>query len=358
MKPASTLPRYLIGWDHSQPMGPVRDVVAATHRLHEISVFSDEGLATLIDGHPRSAIEITTMGDNPAYPNERRFGDLGPHDGHSLLEMVRRSRLSLVLKDIQNQHPLLREVMVRLVDELAEVCPRGRTSHIHGDIVIESPGAMEYLNCDAVPTTRWQVRGSRQVWTYPVSDSAVTSQAIDSRVKGCPSHPSSLYYEPAIEGESETFDVPVGRCVQLPILAPYRTTVGESMSVSLRTRHIDQSSRKQLEGFLGRMALGNRIGLKTTRPSDHHRILNRITATMHQVAGRVLCRRWLNPTALMDQTSIVESTFQIDPSALRCVRLLSPSETVHAVSNERRSPAIAPNLFPTFLTSPFAVNET
>jgi len=86
MTQLATQPKYLMHWDHQSDQRLPRDGVTTTHRLPELSIFSDEGLASIIDRFPASAIVVTTMGDNPAYPSELRYGTFDDHDGRQWID--------------------------------------------------------------------------------------------------------------------------------------------------------------------------------------------------------------------------------------------------------------------------------
>ncbi len=93
-------PKFLMHWDHQGKQRLLRDVVTTSHRLAELPLFSDEGLASIIDRYPTSAMIVTTTGEDAAHPSELQYGAFDDHDGRSWIDMIRRGRLCLRLTNV------------------------------------------------------------------------------------------------------------------------------------------------------------------------------------------------------------------------------------------------------------------
>ncbi len=145
MKETSKGPLYLMRWDHSCDHRLGRDVVETTHRLAELPIFSDEGLAAILDRYPREALRVTTMGDNPAHPNQLQHGKLGGYSGFDMIDMIRRGRLCLRICSVATHHQALARIVQRLCSEMMECQPGLRTYDHDGDLEISSPTAMNVL---------------------------------------------------------------------------------------------------------------------------------------------------------------------------------------------------------------------
>lgn len=363
-------------WDHHKPQVLMRDVVRTSHRLNEISLFTNEGLAALIDCYPPSLIEVTTMGTNPVYPSQLSRGELGHISGQSLLDVVRGGRLRVVFRNANQTNPLLQSITDRLIGELAECQNIDATDSHQCDLVIESPGAMTYLDCDGIPTVRWQIRGSHRIWKYPVSPSGasasstpglgVSAAAIEDRVCGGYRHRTSLYYEPLLEDQATEILVPAGTMVCLPAFAPTRGIadgVGGmgALSVSLRTRFFDTQSRSQFETVVGNQTL-RKLGSQSLA-FDANGFLTGFDAlgSLKRFVARRFHPSTLAQSALTSAAELLDPTFQvhaIDESLHRDTPQSLSDMPASSVASANTSTALFPSLSFPAATSLFNQNET
>ncbi|TWU58241.1 hypothetical protein [Rubripirellula reticaptiva] len=362
MSSTSTLPDYLMRWDHHQTPELMRDVVQTSHRLTEISLFTDEGLAALIDCYPHSMVEVTTMGNNPVYPSQLRRGELGPIGGQSLLDLVRGGRFRIVLKNTNQMSSFLQLITDRLIGELAESQNIDQTHSHQSDLVIESPGAMTYLDCDGIPTVRWQIRGSHRILKYPVSPSdtpgsgaplsGVSAAAIEDRVCGSFRHRTSLYYEPLLEDQATEIEVVAGTMVCMPAFAPHRGIANGAegmgpLSVSLLTRFFDDRSRGRYETVVGNQTF-RRLG-GSSLVFDANGLLAGFDAlgSLKRFVARRFHQSTLGRSALPTAADLLDPTFQVNPAADPFDRELTQSSSdmpASSVAQANTSTALFPSL--------------
>lgn len=252
MKTTSTSPRYLLQWDFSRQQRLLRDVVTCSHRLAELSTFSDDGLIEILQHYPRSAIRITSMGKNPSHPSELQVGEMGDCSGSDLFQMIQRGQLCVTLQNVNEHHRRLNGVVRRLSQEMMECQIRLWTDSHSGDLVIASPETQNYLSCDNEPSVFWQIRGSRVVSTYPRQSPYLSTAMLENRI-ACASE-TPLYFEPAFDDHCESIQLGETGALALPLHTPYRIVSGSSLSVALVTRYRTKQSR-----LINQLHLGNRL---------------------------------------------------------------------------------------------------
>lgn len=231
-------------WDHSRDQGLLCDSVTTSHRLSELPVFTDAGLADLLDRYPREAIRVTTMGENPSHPNQLQVGVLGGQTGQELINLVRVGRLRIQLRDVVLHSPMLDSVVQRLCFEMMECQPGLRTSEHSGVLEISSPGAIDYFRIDLEPNVFWQVRGSRNVSTYRLSEPCVSERTLNQMIVGATNRP--LYFEPAFDDLAVVYSLIGGQALGLPHLTPYRTVNDDSLNVALTTSYCTQKTKQTI----------------------------------------------------------------------------------------------------------------
>ncbi len=337
MSQLSTTPKYLMRWDHQSDQRLLRDVVRTTHRLNELPIFSDEGLASLIDCYPAAAMIVTTMGDNPAHPSELRHGTFADHDGRQWIDMIRRGRLCLRLTGVARHHDALGDLVNRLCGEMMECQPGLHTDSHDGDLWITSPYAIHYLGIDLQPAVFWQIRGQRRVSHYPLAEPFLLQRDLEQTVAGNSTRP--LYYEPAFEQHAQTEQQAPGDALGLPLHTPHRITTSGTLSLTLTTSYQTRQSRRRNE---------------ILRANDRlHRWLPNQNRSLEINNAKSLAKRLM--VRLVDrfaapcQISPPEASFRVDPNATNCVAPIyhdpaSDDSTRVEYSDRKSSSPIFPGL--------------
>ena len=230
-------PRYLMRWDHHRSQRLGQSVVDTTHRLSELTLFSDEGLAMLLDRYPRRHIHVWSTGTNPCYPNQQRYGRLGLHCGRVLVDQVRRGRLCLQLRHLSLHSRQLGRIVGRLFSELTECQPGLRTFDQDGVLEISSPRIVTYFRYDAKPNLIWLIRGRKECFHYPADDRFLPQRTLEAEMAAAgPLRP--LYYEPAYDRHANRLTLRSGDMLGLPQHTPFRLSNGNDLCVCLTTDYL------------------------------------------------------------------------------------------------------------------------
>lgn len=293
-------------WDHSRDQRLGRDVLVTTHRLAELPIFSDQGLAEILDRYPREALRVSTMRDNPAHPSQSQIGQLGQHSGRELVAMIRRGRLCVQMKNVVLHHEELRRIVGRLCGELLECQPGLRTSDHNGDLEISSPTVLTYYRCDVKPNVFWQIRGGRKVWVYPCGEPFVHTRSLEESI-ACGSR-KPLYFEPAFDDQAQLLPQMSGDLLSLPQHTPYRIVNDDHLSVTLTTDYLTRESRRRNEIHCANHVL-NRF-LPLAGRSDE-------TLGFQAAVKRVLLR--VAGTREVETLGPPTPTFRVDPDSPSCI---------------------------------------
>src|SRR5712692_10487385 len=75
--------------------------MSARHRLHELELFDDDSLVSLLDAYPAERLQAFTMGTDPRKVEEWKAADAHDIPGKELLAAVKRGRLWLNLLRVE-----------------------------------------------------------------------------------------------------------------------------------------------------------------------------------------------------------------------------------------------------------------
>lgn len=265
-------PSYFVRWDHSRVAKDDGIEVRAGHRLGELACFDDVGLARLIDQYPRSEIKVSSCGYEPLHSSEHRIGRLGDQDGKTLIQMLRRGRFRLTLRNVAQHHPQLGRIVRRCGSEINECVGQSPMLACDGDLVLESPSMIQYLEANALPLTTWQVRGESRMHHYDFAANDSSSESIPRQWIHPLYRVRRLYLEPAMESSATVESLYDGDLVSTGQFVPHRITGGDGINVRLSIRHVDSASWSRLETMIGNYALSQYVPSDSSiRPSSFAR---------------------------------------------------------------------------------------
>ena len=253
-------------WAADQVAGFQKKVIAFRHSLHERTMFSDEGLAAILDRYPREAMGVFTMGEDLEDWQSWRRGSARGLSGDQLLAAVQEGRLWLNLRHA-NTH--LTE-FADLCDEIADEKERAlRTRILNRDLglLISSPGARVFYHLDVPYSSLWQVRGRKQIWFYPRTEPYVDPAWLERCVLGAAE--GQMPFRPEWDNGAQTRILLPGDMVTWPQNAPHRVDNGPMMNVSVSMEFLTPQARVRANllhanGLL-RQGIGVEPGL-TERP--------------------------------------------------------------------------------------------
>ncbi|KAA1260911.1 hypothetical protein LF1_34530 [Rubripirellula obstinata] len=240
-------------WNFRQSGRIDQDVVSTHHRLGELSLFSNEGLAQLIDLYPASAIVVETGGGNcdDRRLDDRRLGTIGNASGSQVLTMLREGDFSIILKDVAQHSRPLRRVLIRLNQEMTECSESMRICNFGGDLHLTSPGMQSPLRCDTDPVVRWQIAGNQTLVNYP--DDVINR---DEHIERILQHDRDVAYRTPLINKPSKNDsgwessVHAGSMQSVMQATPHQVVQNDQVGVTLITRYQTQTSINRDDGLL------------------------------------------------------------------------------------------------------------
>lgn len=256
----TAMPQSLLAeWTPEQYRALESEILMAPHRLHESELFSDESLIRMLDSHPARDLGINTMGE-AASRFEWREGDRNGVPADVLLDLVRRGRLWINLRNVLKHHPDVRDAIYAMYDELEQKSPGFIAEHRSANLLISSPGALVHYHLDVPVNMLWHIRGTKRVWVYPPFDMRFVSQEnIEGICAG--EFAEDLPYDESYDAHAEVFDVYPGQMLTWPQNTPHRVTNLEGMNVSLSTEHQSPRATRRVNVHLANQYLRRQFGL-------------------------------------------------------------------------------------------------
>jgi hypothetical protein len=236
----------LVLWTREKALAFGRQPLKATHRLHELDLFSDAALIDLLQTHPREALQAFTMGNDLTRQSDWQPVDTAGASGEDLLTAVSRGRLWLNIHHVQQFHSGYGEITKRLFDELSSLCPGFAPLGHDVTLIVSSPKALVYYHADAQPNLLWHVRGVKRLWVYPAGQKRLIAQELMEDIFASFADEEAAY-KPEFDAEATVFEAAPGDVICWPQNAPHRIVNLDGLNVSLSTVfQTEASDRRKL----------------------------------------------------------------------------------------------------------------
>lgn len=307
----------LVDWKPQDFETLEQGILVAQHALADFNLFTDEGLAKILDAHPDSALTLSTMGQD-TNTFEWRDGDRNGVAGEQLLQMVKDGHLWINCRQILRYQPELAKLVNELYNELEQNNPSFRAENRSANLLISSPTAIVHYHVDMPVNMLWHIRGRKRVWVYPPLDPRFASLPVIEKV--CAGVWSEdVPYQSEWDRYAMVFDAEPGQLITWPQLTPHRVSNLSGLNVSLSTEHKNPRARRRLNVYQANHLLRNRCGCSPTDASP-----DGIVAHAKQTLARVA--RYASKALNRKPTQFVyPKSFVLDPTAPCGYRLLDTS---------------------------------
>lgn len=215
---------------HSDKFG--KEPLLAKHNLHQHEMFTDAGIADMLDRYPRELFSIYTMNNDPR-DGQRIFrrGSVGDLAGKEILEAINRGRLWLNLRNVNEHLPEYRALNDNMFGELEERVPSLKTLLTDTGFLISSPKARVFYHLDIPCVTLWQLRGTKTVRVYPTGAPYASDQQLEAIVSD--ESEEEITYSPSFDAACTSFELNPGDMLSWPQTAPHRVENGDCVNISL-----------------------------------------------------------------------------------------------------------------------------
>jgi len=245
-----------------------RAPVQLSHNLHTSDMFDDEALAAVLDRYPRDKLGVFSMGTDEENWSSWRRGQAGDLDGRSLLDIVRKGRVWLNLRETNRYLPEYAELSDDMFGAL-EARFRGlRTFKRDVGLLISSPRTQVFYHLDVARVTLWHLRGEKRVWLYPVEPPFVDDETLEAIVLR--QSAEQIDYKRAWDEHATVYDLKPGDMVHWPQNAPHRIVNGDSLNVSLSAEFLSPGALIRANAIWANGFLRQRFGATPRLHSDFH----------------------------------------------------------------------------------------
>ncbi len=221
----------LSDWDAQKAASFGDDLIVAHHNLHERPMFSDDGLADLLDRYPREAFGIYTMDNERRDKTSFRRGDPGNLNGEQLMQAVNQGRLWINLRNANAHLPDYAELCDEMFDEVDSKTPGLKTIKRDCGVLISSPKARVFYHLDIPMVMLWQIKGEKNFYLYPNGEEFASDEQIESIVLR--ETEEEIDYEPSFDASAKHVLMQPGMVAGWPQTAPHRIDNGDCTNVSL-----------------------------------------------------------------------------------------------------------------------------
>tara|TARA_R110002072_G_scaffold294384_1_gene464466 strand:+ start:2057 stop:2989 length:933 start_codon:yes stop_codon:yes gene_type:complete len=228
------------------------------HTLHERALFTDDGLAHLLDRYPKDRIGVFTMGDAPGSWRRGRLGDIG---GHDLLEAVRSGRVWLNLRGASDHDPEIGELNTEIFADLKSRMPGFLPFRTDLGLLISSPNARVFYHLDTPRVMLWHLRGEKRVWIYPREEKFVGPQALENVVTR--KTEEEIPYREDFDSGGTAYDLKPGDMVHWPQNAPHRIDNGDCLNVSASIEFMTPLALMRANAIHANAWLRDRFGIES-----------------------------------------------------------------------------------------------
>lgn len=252
-------------WDAEKSAAFSRAPLTFQHRLHERSMFDDDGLASVLDCYPRDKLGIFTMGEDPVAWRSWRRGKGEDLSGAELLEAAKNGRIWLNLRSCNSYL----EAFAALSDEIfgdIEGHVRGlRTFKRDVGLLISSPNAQVFYHLDVPLVTLWQLRGRKRMWMYPVGEPYVGQEELEKIVLR--ETAEQFTFNPEWDQGAVVVEMTPGVMATWPQNAPHRLVNADSLNVSLSIEFMTPAAVMRANVIYANGLLRKRLGARPRLPA-------------------------------------------------------------------------------------------
>ncbi len=239
--------------------------IIARHNLHESEMFSDDGLADLLDRYPRERLGVYTMGDNPEEWRTFVKGDAGGLSGAELVKAVKTGRFWMNLRAVNHELDDYRDLCGRMFSEF-DANTGQRTMKQDLGVLISSPNAQVFYHLDIPLVLLWQVRGIKRVWIYPPTADFAPDADIESVVLR--ETEEEFDYSPDFDEQAFLIDLEPGMVANWPQTAPHRIANHDMLNVSLSVEYMSIPALAHANMLYTNGVLRRKFGATPNRSRD------------------------------------------------------------------------------------------
>jgi hypothetical protein len=250
-------------WPSDLASGFGRRTFRARHDLHESALFSDEGLAELLDTYPRDRLGVYRFPPHGEGVTRAAHGRAPGIAGKDLLKAVREGEIWLNLRAVNRELPAFRDVEEAIFGSIEQAAGL-RTRKRDVGVLISSPRVQVHYHLDIPLVCLVQLRGTKRLYLYPTGApyaGAEQVEAIALRLQD-----EELAFETGFEDAAEMIELQPGMALTWPQNAPHRVENADCLNVSLSCEFMTLPALVRANALYTNGQLRRRLGLKPGLP--------------------------------------------------------------------------------------------
>lgn len=252
-------------WPETMQQAFGRAILTAKHDLHERELFSDDGLADLLDRYPREDLGLYTFPAHQAgrvLPMHGRAPDLS---GAELLEAVKTGHIWLNLRAVSAHLPEFAAVRDELFSSL-ESAAQIRTMKQDVGVLISSPNVHVHYHLDIPLVCLVQIRGRKTLHLYPAREPFAPLDQMEA--VALREQEEDIAFEDSFEAAAYAIELSPGEAVTWPQNAPHRVQNADVMNVSLSCEFMTMPALIRANAIYANGVMRRRFGVKPNLPSS------------------------------------------------------------------------------------------
>lgn len=218
-------------WDKQLTKNFKEGAMIAQHSLSENSMFSDDSLQALLEKHPAPLSMVYAMPTNQKSETTFREGDLAGKSGKAIMEAVSKGELWVQLQKLNKTHKEYRELEKKIIGEMKSNIPGFSALQVNLSLLISSPKINVSYHADIPRNALWQIRGSKRVYIYPVTEPYISQETLESIYLG--ETQEAIPYSPEFDDGALVTELAPGQVATWPVNGPHRIENMGELSVSL-----------------------------------------------------------------------------------------------------------------------------
>ena len=253
-------------WQQEIPEIFGRVPLALRHHLHSHELFSDAGLAELIERCPRSNYTLVQWGAQASRSNWRE-GEIEGLSGANVIEAVRRGRMWLNMRGLHQFSPAHSRLLEEIFSELSGRLPSYRTFSQTMGLLVSSPLSRTIYHADLPGQSLWQLRGAKRIHLYPGAAPFLREDELEKiALSGVE---MNLTYEAWFEKYAVTYDLEPGDMMFWPLNMPHRVDNHDVLNVSMTLEWFTPEIRRTHMVTMANAILRHKLGI-TPKSRDIH----------------------------------------------------------------------------------------
>lgn len=250
-------------WPGGMAAGFGREVYRARHDLHESELFTDDGLAELLDTYPRDKLGVYRFPPHGEGITRAAHGRAPEISGADLLNAVAQGEIWLNLRAVNREIEAYDKIEAAVFGAL-EDASGVRTRKRDIGVLISSPNIQVHYHLDIPLVCLVQLRGVKRLYLYPTGApyaGAEQVEAIAMRLQD-----EELTFEQGFEAAAQVIEMHPGMALTWPQNAPHRVENADCLNVSLSCEFMTLPALVRANALYTNGQLRRRLGLRPSLP--------------------------------------------------------------------------------------------